>query len=92
LRQWERAGTFSPIGWSADGRWIYAANGFGAQANAVIRIGFDVGVPEKVFDIPAAFRPLHDTPAMAPDRQSFILTKLASLSDVFLIERRRQEE
>lgn len=81
-------GDLHPIGWSPDGRWIYALKDLLRGGSAVVRVVAIGGEPEPVFIIPPDMRSIIRRPAMTADARNFSLAVLTTVSDIVMVERR----
>jgi Tol biopolymer transport system component len=71
-------GEIHPIGWSADGRWIYAS-----EKQAVVRVSASTGEVKPIATIPVGRIGGCD---LTPDRESIICNAWESKSDAWLVE------
>jgi Tol biopolymer transport system component len=73
-----------PIGWSADGQWIYAAPRSG---RALVRVSPRTGTSEPVgaFPLGSLGQPGQGGCALAPDRTSIICSLIEQTSDAWLV-------
>ena len=69
-----------PVGWSADGRWVYAQR---PEAHRVVRIPSGRGAAETLLDIP--FERVGEID-IAPDGTRVVCAVPVSQSDIWLIE------
>lgn len=72
----------NPIGWSADGEWIYAAPNSG---RAVFRVSTRTGKTERVGQFPAGTFET-DTCDLTPDRVAIICSLTEQKSDAWMME------
>jgi TolB protein len=87
-RKFLHGGTHLPVGWSPDGRWIYAANRTG-RALEIIAVDTETGSSKSVLEVPVdpgEGTPNHFFVGVAPDGKSFVFSVGKSLTDIWLVE------
>lgn len=73
-------GAYRPIGWSSDGRFVYAArNSFAPAPEELIAVPVDGGPPRPLATLPAGFR----SEDLSLDGQLLLATQVQSRSDTW---------
>ncbi|MGH7451345.1 MAG: TolB family protein [bacterium] len=78
-------GTYFPIRWSADGKWIYARKGGTLK---IVKIPVEGGEAREVVTLPFKNQPLGDEAyvSMTPDGKRFVCRAYETQSDVWMME------
>jgi len=76
----DRAWAF-PMGWSADGKWIYVYDETDVE-HRVIRVPVDGGPAETLFDVPFD----SEASTASPDGKKFLFARVDTTSDVWIVE------
>jgi Tol biopolymer transport system component len=83
-----RKGELFPIGWSPDGKWLYASESIRGTIK-VITIALESKEAKTLFEVPFTLekgRPYNFQVAMTPDAKRFLFPALRTQSDVWVIE------
>jgi sugar lactone lactonase YvrE len=71
------------MGWSADGKWLYILDWSGTKTR-VLRLSPAGGTPEPLFEV--QFDVSQEDGSACPDGTKFVVTRIDSTSDVWLVE------
>jgi serine/threonine-protein kinase len=81
-----RKGTFFPIGWSSDGKWVYSYETKGGTIK-IFMIGVENGQKKDVASIPFTFEFGGPTdPCMIPGGRYFVIPAYKTTSDIWMFE------
>jgi len=81
-----RKGTFFPIGWSSDGKWVYSYETKGGTIK-IFMIGVEDGQKKDVATIPFTFEfGVPKDPCMIPGGRYFVIPVYKRTSDVWMFE------
>ncbi len=81
-----KKGTFFPIGWSSDGKWVYSYEIKGGTIT-IFMIGVENGQEQAVATIPFTFEfGVPSEPCMIPGGRHFVIPVYKTTSDVWMFE------
>ncbi len=81
-----KVGLFRPIGWSADGKWVYSYEKKGGTIR-IFMVEVESGREKTVVTIPFTFElGVPGIPRMSTDGKHFVIPVRKSNSDVWLVE------